>query len=118
MGPLAKLLQHVLIWAAATVAILIGTVWGQAVGFLSHRTERRALAWIVLTIALIFAAALVQRAPLAVAVLVAFSAALGGLGLYLLSDGSSTVGVLYVVIAAVYVVSLGPSLYRWYSDRP
>jgi hypothetical protein len=114
---LAKLLQHILIWVAATVSILVGTVWGQALGFVSHRTERRVLAWIVLSVSLVFAGALVQRAPAAVAALTVLSVALGGFGLWLLTDGTPGVGFGYVVIAAVYLGALGPACYRWITDR-
>jgi len=111
---LAKLLQHVLIWVAATGSILLGTVWGQAVGFVSHRNDRRALAWIVLSLSLIFAGALVQRAPAAIATLVVLCVALGGFGLWLLTDGTPVFGLVYVVIAAIYLGALGPSTYKWF----
>ena len=112
------MLQHVLIWVAATVSILVGTVWGQSLGFLSHRTERRALAWLVLTLSSIFAGALVQRAPKAVAALMLISVALAGFGVWLLTDGAPGIGVAYVAIAAIYLAVLGPACYRWLTDRP
>jgi hypothetical protein len=111
-------LQHVLIWVAATVSILIGTVWGQSLGFLSHRTERRALAWLVLTLFSIFAGALVQRAPTAVAALVLVSLGLAAFGLWLLTDGAAAAGGTYVAIAVIYLIVLGPACYRWLTERP
>ncbi len=81
----------------ATVSILLGTLWGQAVGFVSHRTDRRVLAWTILSLSLIFAAALVQRAPAAVAVLTLLTALLGGFGLWLLADGAQSTGLIYFV---------------------
>ena len=110
---LARLLQHLLIWVAATVSILLGTLWGQAVGFVSHRMERRVLAWTILSLALVFAGALVQRAPAAVAVLTILTALLGGFGLWLLADGAQMTGLVYFVIALVYLAMLGPACYRW-----
>ncbi len=95
---LAKLLQHVLIWVGATVSILLGTLCGQSVGFVSHRMDRRVLAWTILSLSLIFAAALVQRAPAAVAVLTILTALLGGFGLWLLADGAQSTGLIYFVI--------------------
>lgn len=118
MRLLARVLQHVLIWVAATVSILVGTVWGQALGFLSHRTERRAMAWLVLTLFSIFAGALVQRAPKAVATLMLISVAVGGFGIWLLTDGTPSAGAAYVAIATVYLAVLGPECYRWLTDRP
>ena len=117
MRLLAKVLQHVLIWLAATVSILVGTVWGQSLGFLSHRTERRAMAWLVLTLSSIFAGALVQRAPSAVAALMVISVAVGAFGIWLLTDGTAEVGVAYVAIATIYLAVLGPACYRWLTDR-
>ena len=114
---LAKLLQHALIWVGATVSILLGTLWGQAVGFVSHRMERRVLAWVILSLSLIFAGALVQRAPAAVAVLTLLTALLGGFGLWLLADGAQSTGLIYFVVALVYLATLGPSCYRWLTER-
>jgi hypothetical protein len=109
----ARLLQHVLIWLAATISIVLGAVSGQSVGFLSHRFERRALAWVVLTIALVFAGGLVQRMPLAVAVLVGFGALMVAFGGWLASAGAAGTGLVYAIIGIVYVLTLGPSTYRW-----
>ena len=111
------MLQHVLIWVAATVSILIGTVWGQWLGFLSHRTERRAMAWLVLTLSSIFAGALVQRAPQAIAALMLICVAMALFGLWLLTDGTASAGMSYVAIAIVYLAVLGPACYRWLTDR-
>ena len=118
MRLLASVLQHVLIWIAATVSILVGTVWGQSFGFLSHRTERRVIAWLVLTLASIFAGALVQRAPKAVAALMLISVAVVVFGLWLLTDGSAAAGGVYVAIATIYLAVLGPQCYRWLTGRP
>ena len=117
MPVLAKLLQHVLIWVGATVSILLGTLWGQSVGFVSHRMDRRVLAWTILSLSLVFAGALVQRAPAAVAVLTLLTALLGGFGLWLLADGAQSTGLIYFVIALIYLATLGPSCYRWLSSR-
>jgi hypothetical protein len=110
----ARLLQHLLIWAAATVSIVAGAIGGRTVGFLSHRLERRILAWIVLTIALVFAGGLVQRMPFAVAMLVGLGVMLVGFGVWLASAGALGAGLVYVTIGLVYLIGLGPSTYRWF----
>jgi hypothetical protein len=112
-----RFIQHLLIWLAATISIVLGAVGGQNVGYLSHRTDRRVLAWVILTIALIFAAGLVQRLPAAVAMLVAFGAAMVAFGGWLATAGAPGAGVVYLVIGIVYVVTLGPSTYRWLRER-
>jgi hypothetical protein len=113
-----RLLQHFLIWLAATLSIILGAVWGQTVGFLSHRTERRLLAWVVLTVALIFAGGLVQRMPLAVAMLVACGGVMCGFGVWLVTAGAPSAGLVYVLIGLVYLIGLGPSTYRWFKRSP
>jgi hypothetical protein len=117
MRVLAKLLQLLLIWLAAIMSIVAGTIGGHAIGFLSHRPGRRVLAWTVLSGALVFAAALVQRAPAAVSALVVLSALLGAFGLWLLIDDAPAAGLVYLAIGAVYLGGLGPACYRWLTDR-
>ena len=113
MLALARLLQHLLIWLAATVSIVLGAISGQTVGFLSHRLERRVLAWVVLTVALIFAGGLVQRMPFAIAMLVGFGAMMVGFGAWLATAGAHGAGLAYAIIGIVYLLTLGPSTYRW-----
>jgi hypothetical protein len=110
---LARLVQHLLIWFAATISIVLGAVGGQTVGYLSHRTDRRVVAWGILTAALIFAGGLVQRMPAAIALLVGFGALMVGLGGWLAAAGAPQAGLVYLIIGLVYVLTLGPSTYRW-----
>ena len=112
-----RFVQHVLIWLAATLSIVLGAVGGQNVGYLSHRTDRRVLAWVILTTALIFAGGLVQRFPAAVAMLVGFSALMVAFGGWLAAAGAPAAGLVYAIIGTVYVVTLGPSAYRWLRER-
>jgi hypothetical protein len=113
---LLKLLQHLLIWLAASAVIVIGASWGYAVGFTSPRIGPQALAWTVASIAVIFAAALVQRAPAAIAILVALCVPLFGFGAWLTTDGAAATGIFYMVAGALYIACLGPSCRRWIRD--
>ena len=117
MLALTRFVQHLLIWLAATISIVLGAVGGQNVGYLSHRTDRRVLAWVILSVALIFAGGLVQRWPAAVAMLVGFSAIMVAFGGWLATAGAPTSGLVYFVIGIVYLVTLGPSAFRWLRER-
>jgi hypothetical protein len=112
-----RLLQLLLIWVAATLSIVAGTIGGQAIGFVSHLPGRRVLAWTVFSGALVFAGALVQRAPAAISTLVILCTLLGVLGVWFLIDGAPAAGSLYLTISIVYVVGLGPACYRWLTER-
>jgi hypothetical protein len=114
---LLRLLQHLLIWLAASAAIVLGTGWGYAAGFRSHRTGPQVLAWTIATVAAIFGAALVQRAPLAILVLVAICAALFPFGVWLAINGSLAPGITYMIASAIYVLVLGPSCRAWLARR-
>src|SRR5262245_29754083 len=52
---LLKLLQHLLIWLAASAAIVVGASWGYVVGFASHRAGPQLLAWTIASVTVIFA---------------------------------------------------------------
>ena len=114
---LLKLLQHLLIWLAASIAIVAGASWGYAIGFTSHRAGPQVLAWTIATAAVIFAGALVQRAPAAIVALVALSAAAFVFGIWLTFDGALSNGLVYMVGSAAYVAVLGPSCRKWISSR-
>ena len=108
-----RFIQHLLIWLAATISIVLGAVGGQNVGYLSHHNDRRVVAWAILTASLIFAGCLVQRLPAAVALLVGFGAVMVALGGWLAAASAPGTGLVYVTIGLVYIVTLGPSTYRW-----
>lgn len=110
---LTKLLQHLLIWLAASATIVLGMRWGYALGFTSHRPEMQALAWTAASGTLVFAAALVQRAPAAILALVVLCSVLFVAGSWLLAGGARTAGLGYMAIGATYVIGLGPSCIRW-----
>jgi hypothetical protein len=114
---LLKLLQHLLIWLAASAVIVVGASWGYAVGFTSHRPGAQVMAWTIATITVIFAGALVQRAPAAIAILVALCVPLFAFGAWLTTDGAATMGITYMLASALYVASLGPSCRRWLTER-
>ena len=112
---LLKLLQHLLIWLAASIVIVLGASWGYALGFTSHRAGPQLLAWTIATATVIFAGALVQRAPAAIVVLVGTCAAVCLFGIWLMIGGAFTTGVIYVIAGAAYIFFLGPSCLRWIS---
>lgn len=114
---LLKLLQHLLIWLAASAVIVIGASWGYAVGFTSHRPGPQALAWTIASVTVIFAGALVQRAPAAIVVLVALCVPLFVFGAWLTVDGALASGAAYMTASAVYIACLGPSCRVWLSSR-
>src|SRR5512134_546600 len=100
---LFKLLQHLLIWLAASFAIVLGASWGYAIGFTSQRAGPQALAWMIASVTVVFAAALVQRAPLAIVILVAISAAVFPVGAWLALRGAPMPGVTYMLTSAIYL---------------
>ena len=110
---LLKLLQHLLIWLAASAVIVFGASWGYAVGFTSHRLDRQLMAWTIATATVIFAGALVQRAPAAIVLLVALCVPLFGFGLWLTLAGAPAPGVAYMLVSGAYIALLGPSCRRW-----
>ena len=110
---LLKLLQHLLIWLAASAAIVVGASSGYAVGFTSHRIGPQMMAWTIASITVIFAAALVQRAPAAILVLVALCVPVFGFGAWLTTDGAAAAGMAYMLVSAIYIVCLGPSCRQW-----
>ena len=114
---LFKLLQHLLIWLAASAVIVVGASCGYAVGFTSHRAGPQVLAWAIASATVIFAAALVQRAPAAIVVLVALCMPLFGFGAWLASDGAAATGIAYMLVSAIYIVCLGPSCREWLVSR-
>jgi hypothetical protein len=108
-----QLLEHVLIWLAASAVIVVGIGWAYAMGLMSHRTDLRVAALTATVGVLIFAAGLVQRSPLAVSLLVVLSALMCAFGLWLLADGARVAGLAYVSIGSTYVIGLGPASLRW-----
>ena len=114
---LFKLLQHLLIWLAASAVIVLGATWGYAVGFTSHRTGPQVMAWTIASVTVIFAAALVQRAPAAILVLVAMCVPVLGLGGWLAMNGAAATGIAYMVVSAIYIACLGPSCRQWLTER-
>jgi hypothetical protein len=106
---LLKLLQHLLIWLAASAAIVLGASWGYAAGFTSHRAVSQVLAWTIASAAVIFAGALVQRAPLAITILVAAFP----FGVWLAAAGAPGTGAVYMIVSAIYIASLGRSCWQW-----
>ena len=114
---LLKLIQHLLIWLAASAVIVVGASWGYAVGFTSNRTGPQVMAWTIASITTIFAAALVQRAPAAIALLVALCLPLFVFGTWLTTDGAAATGIAYMLVSAIYIVCLGPSCRQWIRSR-
>jgi hypothetical protein len=110
---LLKLLQHLLIWLAASAAIVLGASWGYAAGFTSHRAVSQVLAWTIASAAVIFAGALVQRAPLAITILVALCAAAFPFAVWLAAAGAPGTGAVYMIVSAIYIASLGRSCWQW-----
>ncbi len=114
----SKLLQHVLIWLAASASIVAGVSWAYTFGFAGYRAHLRPLGLLAATLALVFGAALVQRSPVAVVALVMFSALSFVFGIWLLAVGARGAGLSYMLVGATYVVGLGPTCLRWLtSDR-
>lgn len=112
-----KLLQHLLIWLAASIVIVLGASWGYAVGFTSHRTGPQVVAWSIASVTVIFAAALVQRAPAAIVALVALCGPALLFGAWLAVQGDPATGAVYMLTAAIYLACLGPSCRRWLRSR-
>jgi hypothetical protein len=110
---LLKLLQHTLIWIAASFGIVVSMSWAHAYGFVSQRRDRWPMAVLVATAALVFSAALVQRAPSAILALVGLAIVVALVGVGLLVTGAVVSGAALVVIAGLYVATLGPSCLRW-----
>jgi hypothetical protein len=110
---LLKLLQHLLIWLAASIVIVLGASWGYAVGFTSHRAGAQVMAWTIASVTVIFAGALVQRAPAAIVVLVALCVPLFFFGGWLTLQGAPATGVGYMMTAGIYIACLGPSCRQW-----
>ena len=108
-----KLLQHLLIWLAASIVIVLGASWGYAAGFTSHRTGPQVMAWTIASLTVIFAGALVQRAPAAIVVLVALCVPAFLFGAWLAVDGDPSTGIVYMATAAIYIACLGPSCRQW-----
>lgn len=113
---LFKLIQHLLIWLAASAAIVIGASCGYVVGFTSHRPGAQVMAWTIATLTVIFAGALVQRTPAAIVVLVALCVPLFGFGAWLTTDGAAATGIAYMLASAIYIVCLGPSCRQWFTS--
>lgn len=112
-----KVLQHVLIWLAASSSIVVSMSWAHAFGFVASRRDRWPVAVLVAGGALVFSAALVQRAPSAIVALVAVAVALGILGAWLLATGTPVAGAVLVVVAAIYAAALGPACLDWLGWR-
>ena len=115
VGWLLLLLAYGLIWLSA--AIVLGSGWGYAAGFMSHRAGPQVLAWTIATMTVMFAAALVQRAPLAILMLVIICAALFPFGAWVAINGSLAPGLTYMIVSAIYVGALGPSCREWLVSR-
>ena len=114
---LLKLLQHLLIWLAASAVIVLGATWGYAVGFTSPHPGAQVTAWTIATVTVVFAGALVQRAPAAIVVLVALCIPLFAFGAWLTTDGVAATGIAYMVVSVTYIACLGPSCRQWVTSR-
>jgi hypothetical protein len=114
---IAKLIEHTLIWLAASWSIIVGVNWAYTFGLRSHQATVRGLGFAMAAGACVFAAALVQRSPVAVVILVLLSAVGGGFGALLLFNGTRAVGLAYLAIGIIYVVALAPTSLRWLKER-
>lgn len=116
MNVLTRIVQHILIWAAACWSIVLGMSWAYAYGFRTQRYDRWAGATLGATMVVVFAGALVQRAPSAVVALVALCACLAPLGIWLIAHGATTSGIACLAVSALYVTALAPASLRWIRD--
>jgi hypothetical protein len=107
-----RLVQHVLIWLAASAVIVVGMTWASMWGLNGHRVDRWPAGVLIATLATIFAAALVQRAPMALVALVGLAALAGATGCFFVVSGQPF-GAVLLIVSAIYLVTLGPSAYRW-----
>jgi hypothetical protein len=112
-----KLSQHILIWLAASAIIVVGLGAAYTYGINPYHTNLDPIGLLAAACIVIFAAALVQRSPIAITILVVCAGALGLLGIWLLADGARFIGLAYTVIGATYVAGLGPSCLRWITRR-
>jgi hypothetical protein len=114
---LHKLFEHLLIWLAASAIIVVGLSWAYVLGIAGQRTGPLVLGWTVATASSIFSAALVQRAPLSIVLLVALSAVAMPFGGWMMAQGEEMAGLAYVGLGLTYVATLGPQARRWISGR-
>lgn len=114
---LRKLFEHLLIWLAASAVIVIGMGWAYALGIAGARTGPRLIGWTVAALTSIFAAALVQRAPVSIVALVVLSVAALPFGGWVAAQGEPVVGVIYIALGALYIATLGPQARRWMNER-
>ncbi|MGQ0734997.1 MAG: hypothetical protein ACT4QD_15245 [Acidobacteriota bacterium] len=112
-----KLIEHLLLWLAASAIIVLGVSWAYTFGFTSYRPHLQLIGLVAATLATTLAAALVQRAPLAVLALVVLSGGSCGVGIWLMLGGAVSTGAGYLVLGLIYVAALGPSCARWLASR-